>query len=221
MGRGCGSYTCVFKHWMWRIRVRGLDTWKHVFFGVPTKIWPSLFGLRSGHAAWVYMSNTRAYIFFATWYVERFCVFPLGGKAPGEVQSLHMQWWWVIAQGKEVVLQEQGETRVLGYMLQFDGNHHKELNLGGAGIGLFQILRGSIQYLRGFGIAHHECRQDNVEAEAQAVAEWLEALVLQLATLHTMVQLWTMPIFVQGDILPIARYFASHGRIRRLDIVNI
>ena len=71
----------------------------------------------------------------------------------------------VIAQEEQVVPQEQGETRVLGYMLQFDGSHHKDLNVGVAGIGLFQILPGSIQYLRGFGIALHAC-QDNVEAKA-------------------------------------------------------
>ena len=91
----------------------------------------------------------------------------------------------VIAQEEQVVPQEQGETRVLGHMLQFNGSHHKDLNVGVAGIGLFQILPGSIQYLRSFGIALHAC-QDNVEAKAcTGSGGGMEALVLQLATLHT------------------------------------
>ena len=117
------------------------------------------------------------------------------------------------------MLQPSGEHASLGYMLQFDGSHHKDCQVGGANIALFRIRPGFIENIRGFGIALPSCA-DNVVAEATAVCRGIDALVATLYDAHSRSEICHMPVCVQGDIQPIIRFLANHGRVRRLDIID-
>ena len=124
-----------------------------------------------------------------------------------------------IAQGEKVMLQVTFEQESLGYMLHFDGSHHKDQQVGGAGVALFRIRPGFVEYVLGLGIALPHC-VDNVAAETKAVSRGIEALVSELVNTHNRVDIWHMPIYVQGDIVPIICFLVNHGRVWRLDIID-
>ena len=97
-----------------------------------------------------------------------------------------------------------------GFLLQFDG---------GAGICIFRVRPGQLELIEGFGYALSQCA-DNIEAEAKVVAFGVKCLATILEREYTVEQLWTLPIFVQGDIQPVIRLLAHHGRLKRLDVVQ-
>ena len=42
-----------------------------------------------------------------------------------------------------------------------------------------------------------------------------------MAEEYSTAQIWTLPVYVQGDIQPIIRLLAHHGRMKRQDLVNV
>ena len=126
----------------------------------------------------------------------------------------------LIAQGSEVVLTRTKQANTFGYLIQFDGSYKKEHGVGGAGISIFRVTPGQVQFVAGFGFALAQC-SDNLEAEAVAVSLGIELLADKVLADFTLEEIWHMPIFVQGDIQPVIRLLAHHGRIKRLDIVEL
>ena len=126
----------------------------------------------------------------------------------------------LIAEGSEIIVAEVQCQNTFGYLLQFDGSYKAGTTVGGAGFCIYRVLPGQIQFLLGRGIALAQCA-DNLDAEARAVRYGIETLADFLTEEYTISQLWTLPIYVQGDIQPIVRALAHHGRIKRQDIVTV
>ena len=126
----------------------------------------------------------------------------------------------VIAEGSEVIVSEFQRQNTIGYLLQFDGSYKSGTTAGGAGYCIYRVLPGQIQFLLGRSIALAECA-DNLDAEARAVHYGIDTLADLLSEEYSVSQLWALPIYVQGDIQPILRALAHHGRIKRQDIVTV
>ena len=75
-------------------------------------------------------------------------------------------------------------------------------------------------YVEGGSVALGSC-VDNVEAEAEAVAAGFTRLLDIIDETLGAAMAWDTPIYVQGDIQPIIRLLAHHGRLRRLDVLKI
>ena len=126
----------------------------------------------------------------------------------------------LIAEGAAVIVDDGAPADVEGFLLQFDGSCRREECIGGAGYCIFRIMPGELVYVEGGSIALGSC-SDNVEAEAEAVvAGFLRLLDVIDVTLGA-ASAWNTPIYVQGDIQPIIRVLAHHGRLRRVDILKI
>ena len=126
----------------------------------------------------------------------------------------------LIAEGSEIIVSEFQRQNTIGYLLQFDGSYKSGTTAGGAGYCIYRVLPGQIQFLLGRSIALAQCA-DNLDAEARAVRYGVETLADLLMEEYSITQLWTLPIYVQGDIQPILRALAYHGRIKRQDIVTV
>lgn len=126
----------------------------------------------------------------------------------------------VIAEGSEVIVSQFPRQNTIGYLVQFDGSYKTGTTAGGAGFCIYRVLPGQIQFLLGRSIALAHC-VDNLDAEARAVNYGIDTLADLLLEEYSVSQLWTLPIYVQGDIQPILRALAHHGRIKRQDIVTI
>ena len=126
----------------------------------------------------------------------------------------------LIAEGSEIIVAELQCQNTIGYLLQFDGSYKSGTTVGGAGYCVYRVLPGQIQFLLGRSIALAQCA-DNLDAEARAVRYGIETLADLLTEEYSISQLWTLPIYVQGDIQPIVRALAHHGRIKRQDIVTV
>ena len=126
----------------------------------------------------------------------------------------------LIAEGAAVIVSDGTPADVEGFLLQFDGSCRRDENIGGAGYCIFRIKPGELVYVEGGSIALGSC-SDNVEAEAEAVVAGFVRLLDIIDETLGAASAWNTPIYVQGDIQPIIRVLAHHGRLRRLDILKI
>ena len=101
---------------------------------------------------------------------------------------------------------------------QFDGSCHRREQLRGAGYVIYTIEGGTSRILACRAIALPQC-SDNVESEILAclyLVEEIAALIRQIASDRD-----TSPkVVIQGDILPVVKYFQFAGRLRRIDMTQ-
>ena len=101
---------------------------------------------------------------------------------------------------------------------QFDGSCVREERLGGAGFVIYAIEGGHSRVIACRAVCLPQC-SDNIEAEILAclfLVEEISALVKQLLTQRGI----TPKVVIQGDILPVIKYFQFAGRLRRLDMTQ-
>ena len=99
---------------------------------------------------------------------------------------------------------------------QFDGSCQREEMLGGAGYVVYAIEGGQSRVIACRAVALPQC-SDNIEAEILAclfLVEEVSVLVKQLLIERGI----TPKVLIQGDILPVIKYFQFAGRLRRLDM---
>ena len=99
---------------------------------------------------------------------------------------------------------------------QFDGSHQREELIGGAGYVVYAIEGGQSRILACRAVALPQC-SDNIEAEILAclfLVEEVSTLVKQLLTERGI----SPKVIIQGDILPVIKYFQFAGRLRRIDM---
>ena len=106
-------------------------------------------------------------------------------------------------------------TQLVG---QFDGSCHRTEQLGGAGYVIYTVSAGESRVLACRAVALPSC-SDNIEAEILAclfLVEEMSTVARQIASTEG-----TFPmVVIQGDILPVVKYFQFAGRLRRLDMTN-
>ena len=99
---------------------------------------------------------------------------------------------------------------------QFDGSHQREELIGGAGYVIYAVEGGQSRVLACRAVALPQC-SDNIEAEILAclyLVEEVSTLVKQL-----LIERGISPkVIIQGDILPVIKYFQFAGRLRRIDM---
>ena len=96
------------------------------------------------------------------------------------------------------------------------GSCLREETLGGAGYVVYAIEGGQSRVIACRAVALPQC-SDNIEAEIMAclyLVEEVSVLVKQLLTSRRL----TPKVVIQGDILPVIKYFQFAGRLRRLDM---
>jgi len=99
-------------------------------------------------------------------------------------------------------------------LLQFDGSAHAHLQVGGAGYAIYAVRPAALELIHHGAIGLSPC-SDNIEAEAVA----LECGLTDLAEiLDGTPDYDRQNLIVQGDILPLLRHVAGHGRFRRTDL---
>ena len=99
---------------------------------------------------------------------------------------------------------------------QFDGSCLREDALGGAGYVVYAIEGGQSRVIACRAVALPLC-SDNIEAEIMAclfLVEEVSVLVKQLLASRGL----TPKVVIQGDILPVIKYFQFASRLRRLDM---
>ena len=99
---------------------------------------------------------------------------------------------------------------------QFDGSCMHEDALGGAGYVIYVIEGGRSRVIACRSVALPHC-SDNIEAEIMAclyLVEEVAVVVKQLLSTRGL----TPKVVIQGDILPVIKYFQFAGRLRRLDM---
>ena len=99
---------------------------------------------------------------------------------------------------------------------QFDGSCMREETLGGAGYVIYVIEGGRSRVIACRSVALPLC-SDNIEAEIMAclyLVEETSVVVKQLLSSRGL----TPKVVIQGDILPVIKYFQFAGRLRRLDM---
>ena len=99
---------------------------------------------------------------------------------------------------------------------QFDGSCMREETLGGAGYVIYVIEGGRSRVIACRSVALPHC-SDNIEAEIMAclyLVEEISVVVEQLLSSRGL----TPKVVIQGDILPVIKYFQFAGRLRRLDM---
>ena len=97
---------------------------------------------------------------------------------------------------------------------QFDGSCLREETLGGAGYVVYAIESGRSRVIACRSVALPHC-SDNIEAETMAclyLIEEVSVVVKQLLSSRGL----TPKVVIQGDILPVIKYFQFAGRLRRL-----
>ena len=101
---------------------------------------------------------------------------------------------------------------------QFDGSCLREEKIGGAGYVIYAIEQGRSRVLALRSVCLPNC-SDNIEAEivaCQHLSEELADTVTQL-----LAQGYHRPqVVIQGDILPVIKYFQFAARLRRLDMTQ-
>ena len=106
-------------------------------------------------------------------------------------------------------------TQLVG---QFDGSCHRTEQLGGAGYVLYTVSAGESRVLACRAVALPNC-SDKIEAEILACRFLIEEM--SIVARRIAATDGTFPIVViQGDILPVVKYFQFAGRLRRLDMTN-
>lgn len=109
--------------------------------------------------------------------------------------------------------QAQASIQVVG---QFDGSCHRSELLGGAGYVIYVIEGGQSRVMACRAVALPKC-SDNIEAEILAclfLVEEVSDLVRRITTDKGI----SPKVVIQGDILPVIKYFQFAGRLRRLDM---
>ena len=109
--------------------------------------------------------------------------------------------------------QNQPSIQIVG---QFDGSCQREELLGGAGYVVYAIEGGQSRVIACRAVALPQC-SDNIEAEILAclfLVEEVSVLAKQLLTERGI----SPKVVIQGDILPVIKYFQFAGRLRRLDM---
>ncbi len=104
--------------------------------------------------------------------------------------------------------------------VQFDGSAHHDLQIGGAGAGLFEISSQGLQLLDWGCLALPSCK-DNIVAEVMGADL---ALRLYDRYVHTCYQHHVSPLLldkIQGDIKPLVNHLQFQGRFRRPDLTSI
>ena len=99
---------------------------------------------------------------------------------------------------------------------QFDGSCMREETVGGAGYVIYAIEGGRSRVIACRSVALPHC-SDNIEAEIMAclyLVEEISVVVKQLLSSRGL----TPKVVIQGDILPVIKYFQFAGRLRRLDM---
>ena len=109
--------------------------------------------------------------------------------------------------------QNQPSIQIVG---QFDGSSQREERIGGAGYVVYAIEGGQSRVIACKAVALPQC-SDNIEAEILAclfLVEEVSVVVKQLLTERGI----SPKVVIQGDILPVIKYFQFAGRLRRLDM---
>ena len=99
---------------------------------------------------------------------------------------------------------------------QFDGSCMHEDELGGAGYVIYLIEGGRSRVIACRSVALPHC-SDNIEAEIMAclyLVEEVAVVVKQRLSIRGL----TPKVVIQGDILPVIKYFQFAGRLRRIDM---
>ena len=99
---------------------------------------------------------------------------------------------------------------------QFDGSCMHEDSLGGAGYVIYVIEGGRSRVIACRSVALPHC-SDNIEAEIMACLYLVEEAAVVVKQLLSNRGL-TPKVVIQGDVLPVIKYFQFAGRLRRLDM---
>lgn len=113
---------------------------------------------------------------------------------------------------------EEPNQQTIQIVGQFDGSCFREEGLGGAGYVIYAIEGGCSKVLACRSVGLPTCT-DNIEAETLAC----QYLVEEIATLvqQLLKQKGATPrVVIQGDILPVIKYFQFAGRLRRIDLAQ-
>ena len=107
----------------------------------------------------------------------------------------------------------QGIIQIVG---QFDGSCFHEEQIGGAGYAIYAIEAGHTRVLACRAVCLPNC-VDNIEAETIA-CQYLVEEVADLSQQLLQQRQITPHVIIQGDILPVIKYFQFAGRLRRMDL---
>ena len=99
---------------------------------------------------------------------------------------------------------------------QFDGSCMHEDELGGAGYVIYVIEGGRSRVIACRSVALPHC-SDNIEAEIMACLYLVEEVAVVVKQRLSSRGL-TPKVVIQGDILPVIKYFQFAGRLRRIDM---
>ena len=101
---------------------------------------------------------------------------------------------------------------------QFDGSCLREEKIGGAGYVIYAIEQGRSRVIALRSVCLPDC-SDNIEAEIVACQYLSEELADTIALL--LAQGYHRPqVVIQGDILPVIKYFQFAARLRRTDMTK-
>ena len=101
---------------------------------------------------------------------------------------------------------------------QFDGSSLREEQIGGAGYVIYAIEQGRSRVLALRSVCLPDCT-DNIEAEILACQYLSEELAD--TTTQLLAQGYHRPqVVIQGDILPVIKYFQFAARLRRIDMTQ-
>ena len=106
--------------------------------------------------------------------------------------------------------------RVIQIVGQFDGSCFHDEQIGGAGYVIYAIEAGHTRVLACRAVCLPNC-SDNIEAETVA-CQYLVDEVADLSQQLLQQRQVTPHVIIQGDILPVIKYFQFAGRLRRMDL---
>ena len=120
--------------------------------------------------------------------------------------------------GDIVIASEAGNPRQSNIQIvgQFDGSCFHEEQIGGAGYVIYAIEAGHTRVLACRAVCLPNC-VDNIEAETIA-CQYLVEEVADLSQQLLQQRQITPQVIIQGDILPVIKYFQFAGRLRRMDL---
>ena len=120
--------------------------------------------------------------------------------------------------GDIVIASEVGNPRqgIIQIVGQFDGSCFHEEQIGGAGYVVYAVEAGHTRVLACRAVCLPNC-VDNIEAETIA-CQYLVEEVADLSQQLLQQRQITPHVIIQGDILPVIKYFQFAGRLRRMDL---
>ena len=120
--------------------------------------------------------------------------------------------------GDIVIASEVGNPRqgIIQIVGQFDGSCFHDEQIGGAGYVIYAIEAGHTRVLACRAVCLPNC-VDNIEAETIA-CQYLVEEVADLSQQLLQQRQITPHVIIQGDILPVIKYFQFAGRLRRMDL---